>query len=261
MKKTSFEVIIIGGGAAGTACAALLSKWGLRVLLIEKKKSLGGRASTMELPNGFYVDSGVHGIPYYDLGSLPKIAQELEITLDLVDYTPLLAFYDAEEEVCVEVPDFSNTGFKEVDRIWGKGQFIKLLNLLRNSTDDLAAKLDNISVQDYLSHLSSNFPFQQLLKAINGMITITPELGSAGEFVRSFSKLFSSCRPITYPKAGGIQSISELMNKLCEENGGQILTATKVTEILVENKKIIGVKTERSQMRFKSVYSQKYYNK
>ncbi|NVM55894.1 MAG: NAD(P)/FAD-dependent oxidoreductase [Candidatus Helarchaeota archaeon] len=244
MERESFDVIIIGGGAAGTACAALLSKWGLKILLIEKESNLGGRASTLELPNGFYIDSGVHGIPYYDLGSLKLIEKELNIDLELVDYDPLLAFYDTEEEICVEVSDFSNKGFKEIDRIWGNGQFIKLLNILRKATDEEADKLDDISVKDYFGQFSKYIQFQQLLRAINGMITITPELGSAGEFIRSFSKLFSSKRPITYPKSGGIQSLSELMSDICKENGGEIRTATNIKEILVENGKVLGVKAD-----------------
>ena len=248
MENEIYDVIIIGGGAAGTASAALLSKWGLKVLLIEKSDHLGGRASTLSLPNGFCIDTGVHGIPYYDLGALKKIENELEIDLDLVDYTPLLAFYDAEEEINVEVFDFSNEGFKEVDRIWGHGgKFIELLNFLRNSTDDDADKLDNISVKDYFGKYSQYHQFQQLLRAINGMITITPELGSAGEFVRSFSKLFSSKRPITYPRTGGIQSLSELMGSICETYGGTILTSTPVQEILVKNGKVVGIKTKKSE--------------
>ena len=38
MENEIFDTVIIGGGAAGTACAALLSKWGLKVLLLEKKR-------------------------------------------------------------------------------------------------------------------------------------------------------------------------------------------------------------------------------
>jgi len=244
MVEESFDTIIVGGGAAGTACAALLSKRGFKVLLLEKKANLGGRASTMNLPNGFNIDSGVHGIPYYELGSLPKLESELDIQLDLIDYNPLLAFYDAEEEISVEVPNFTNEGFREVDRIWGRGQFIKLLNLLRQANDEDANKLDEISVKNHFGQFSQHLQFQQLLQAINGMITITPELGSAGEFVRSFSKLFRSKRPITYPKTGGIQSLSETMGEICKKYKGEILNSVKVTEIIVENGKITGVKTE-----------------
>jgi phytoene dehydrogenase-like protein len=245
MDKQIVDTIIIGGGAAGTACAALLSKAGLKVLLLEKKPNLGGRSSTLKLNNGFKIDTGVHGIPYYDLGALKEIERELDITLDLVDYKPLLAFFDAEEEICVEVNDFSNEGFKEVDRIWGAdGQFIKVLNYLRKTNSDETNKLDSISVKDFFGKFTQYVQFQQLLRAINGMITITPELGSAGEFVRSFSKLFSSKRPITYPAHNGIQSLSEIMGKVSEDYGGQIITSATVKEILVKDDQVIGVKAE-----------------
>ena len=164
MDRELIDVIIVGGGAAGTACAALLSKWGLKVLLLEKKSNLGGRASTLELPEDYYIDRGVHGIPYYDLGSLKLIEDELDIHLDLVDYDPLLAFYDADEEICVEVPNFSNQGLKEVDRIWGNGQFIKLLNILRQASAEDANLLDNKSVKDHFGQFSKHLQFQQLLR-------------------------------------------------------------------------------------------------
>lgn len=243
MNENVYDVIIIGGGASGTACAALLSKKNLKVLLLEMKGNVGGRSSTLKLANGFNIDTGVHGIPYYDIGSLKKIEDALEIKIELIDYKPLLCFFDAEEEINVEVFDFTNKGFKEVDRVWGhKGQFLKLLNLLRTATPEEADSLDNISVKNYFGQFSEFHQFQQLLRAINGMITITPELGSAGEFVRSFSKLFSSKRPITYPKAGGIQSLSEMMSSLCIKQGGQILTSMKVEEILIESHRIEGVR-------------------
>ena len=40
-KKELYDVIIIGGGAAGTACAALTSKAGLNVLILERAMNLG----------------------------------------------------------------------------------------------------------------------------------------------------------------------------------------------------------------------------
>ncbi|MHA1383564.1 MAG: phytoene desaturase family protein [Candidatus Helarchaeota archaeon] len=240
-----YDVIIIGGGAAGTACAALLSKWGLKTLLLEKRGHLGGRASTLEPLEGFKFDTGVHGIPYYDLGTLKKIEKELDFKFDLIDYKPLLAFYDAEEEINVEVFNFSNEGFKEVNRVWSpQNEFIGLLNYLRNATDEDANKLDNITVKDFIQKFSPTHQFYQLLRAINGMITIEPHLGSAGEFVRSFSKLFSSKRPITYPKEGGIQSLSEQLGEICKENGGEILTSHNVIDILIENKHVKGVKVK-----------------
>ncbi len=240
-----YDAIIVGGGASGTACAALLSKWGLKILLLEKRGHLGGRASTLEPLKGFKFDTGVHGIPYYDAGTLPKIEKELGIEFDLVDYEPLLAFHDADEGLTVEIFDFSNEGFGEVNRIWSPhGEFIKLLNYLRVASADDASKLDDVSVKDFIQKFSPTHQFYQLLRAINGMITIEPHLGSAGEFVRSFSKLFQSKRPITYPKDGGIQSLSDNLGEICKENGGEILTSHSVTEVIVENNAVKGVKVK-----------------
>ena len=39
-----FDTIIIGGGLAGLTCATLLAKAGLKVILLEKNKRLGGYA-------------------------------------------------------------------------------------------------------------------------------------------------------------------------------------------------------------------------
>ncbi|MHA1695509.1 MAG: phytoene desaturase family protein [Candidatus Helarchaeota archaeon] len=241
-----YDCIIIGGGAAGSACAALLSKWGFKVILIEKRGHLGGRASTLKTNLGYKIDTGVHGIPYYDIGSLKKIEKELEIQFDLIDYRPLLAFYDVEEKICVEVNEFSDSVFKEINRIWSpNNEFLRLLNFLRNATEEDAEKLDNTTVKDFIQQFSPTHQFYQLIRAINGMITIDPHLGSAGEFIRSFSKLFSSKRPITYPKNGGIQSLSEIFGEICRENGGVISLLNKVTEVLIDNNKVIGVKCEK----------------
>ena len=245
LQKELYDVIIVGGGAAGTACAALLSKRGYDILLLERKQNLGGRASSIGAMEGYRIDTGVHGIAYYDLGTLKKIETELGFELDLIDYKPLLAFYDAEKKISVEIDDFSSEGFKEVNKNWAPNdELLKLLDFLGNATDEDANKLDDVSVKEFIKKFAPTDQFYPLLTAINGMITILPELGSAGEFVRSFSRLFSSKRPITYPKKGGIQSLSEILANICRENGGEILTGHIVSEILVEDKKVSGIKAQ-----------------
>ncbi|MBD3226700.1 MAG: NAD(P)-binding protein [Candidatus Lokiarchaeota archaeon] len=243
--KEYFDVSIIGGGASGTACAALLSSWGLKVILIEKRGHLGGRASTLGSNFGYMIDTGVHGIPYYDLGSLKGIEKELDLEFELIDYNPLLVFYDAAEELCVEVSNFSNEGLKEVNRIWSpNGEFMRLINYLRNVNNKKASELDRISVKNFIQRYSPTHQFYQLIRAINGMITIEPHLGSAGEFIRSFSKLFSSKRPITYPKHGGIQYLSEELGDICVKNDGKILLYTEAKQILLEKGRVIGINCE-----------------
>jgi len=55
------EVIVIGGGVAGLAAAALLARDGKRVRLFEQAHALGGRAQTKQ-QEGFYLNIGPHAL-------------------------------------------------------------------------------------------------------------------------------------------------------------------------------------------------------
>ncbi len=59
--SNSFDVIVIGGGFAGLSAAARLSKNGARVLVLEAKARLGGRATAFQdRETGELVDNGQH---------------------------------------------------------------------------------------------------------------------------------------------------------------------------------------------------------
>jgi len=70
-------IIIIGGGLSGLTAAYLLSKKGFRVIIIEKKKHLGGRAySFKDKITNLYFDNGQHilmGCYKYTLKLLEEI--------------------------------------------------------------------------------------------------------------------------------------------------------------------------------------------
>ncbi|MBW2236736.1 MAG: NAD(P)-binding protein, partial [Deltaproteobacteria bacterium] len=48
MADASFDVIVIGSGPGGAACATLLQKRGVRTLLVEKNNFLGGKMVSIE---------------------------------------------------------------------------------------------------------------------------------------------------------------------------------------------------------------------
>jgi len=62
----SYDVIVIGGGFGGCVAAALLSKLGKRVILLEKNQQLGGRVRPVNY-KGYTLDLGNHLIE--DTGS------------------------------------------------------------------------------------------------------------------------------------------------------------------------------------------------
>ena len=51
------RVVVVGGGIAGLATAALLARGGARVTLLERHDEVGGRAGTLEV-DGFRFDTG-----------------------------------------------------------------------------------------------------------------------------------------------------------------------------------------------------------
>ena len=61
MSDRSFDAIIIGGGCAGFAAATALVEAGARVLVLEARPGLGGRATAFTDPaTGERVDNGQH---------------------------------------------------------------------------------------------------------------------------------------------------------------------------------------------------------
>ncbi len=62
MVAASRAVVVIGGGVAGLACAALLAGDGYRVTLLEKNAEFGGRAGSWE-QDGFRFDTGPSWYP------------------------------------------------------------------------------------------------------------------------------------------------------------------------------------------------------
>src|SRR6266568_3768300 len=69
------DVVIVGGGHNGLACAAYLARRGMDVLVLERRDVLGGAAVTEEPWPGYRVSSASYVISLMP----PKIVQELDL--------------------------------------------------------------------------------------------------------------------------------------------------------------------------------------
>ena len=69
------DVVIVGGGHNGLACAAYLAKAGLDVLVLERRDILGGAAATEEPWPGYRVSSASYVVSLMP----PRIVDELEL--------------------------------------------------------------------------------------------------------------------------------------------------------------------------------------
>jgi phytoene dehydrogenase-like protein len=79
MKMNKFDVVVVGGGLTGLTASIYLAEAGLSVVLIEKAKSLGGKASTVN-KKGALINMGVHAL--YHGGVTEEILNELNVKLE-----------------------------------------------------------------------------------------------------------------------------------------------------------------------------------
>lgn len=74
--EKAFDVAVVGGGLSGLAAATYLGRAGLRVLVLEKAKALGGRARTT-VDNGYSFNLGAHAV--YRHGAAWRVLDELDV--------------------------------------------------------------------------------------------------------------------------------------------------------------------------------------
>lgn len=75
------DVVVIGGGAAGLSAARTLAEGPASFVVLEARDRLGGRAHTVELPNGAPFDLGCAWLHSGDRNPLTQVAEALGFTV------------------------------------------------------------------------------------------------------------------------------------------------------------------------------------
>jgi monoamine oxidase len=82
MAKSDFEVVVIGGGAAGVAAARRLHEAGIDILILEARDRLGGRAWTIDDGAGHTLDLGCGWLHSADANPWREIAEARGLVVD-----------------------------------------------------------------------------------------------------------------------------------------------------------------------------------
>lgn len=244
-----YEVIIIGSGLAGMTAANKLARNGRSVLLLESHNKLGGFATWFKRQTGDHIfDVSLHGFPVGMIKTCRKYWSK-----DI-----------ASRIVQVKSVKFSNPQFN-IETDFTKTHYIKILT----ETFDLKEEVV-IGFFDYLaamnfyddSGMTNGELFEKFFPGRNDVhrFLMEPIVYANGSTLEdpaiTYGIVFSNFMSKgVYIFQGGTDKLISMMKEELIKNGVDIKLHSKVDEIIVENKKVQGVKLNGQIINAKSVLS------
>jgi len=261
MADNKYDVVIIGSGLGGLICAAILSKEGMSVCVIEKNEQIGGSLQTFKR-DGVTFDTGVHyvgglekGQNLYQIFNYCGIMDRLELArmdkegFDVVMFKndtkeyPYGMGYDNFIRIMLEhFPTEEASIRKYCNDIQNICRDIPMYNLKAIGSYPEPA-LFMQSAKQYFDALTDNKKLRNVLAGTNmvyaGISGKTP-LYVHALVVNSYIESAMKCT------AGGDQ-IAKLLARVIKENNGTIFRKKKVTRFVVQNDEIDHVLCENDE--------------
>lgn len=265
--RKSGRIGIIGGGPGGLSCAMLLSHKGFDVTVFEKENEVGGRNALLKM-----------GDFRFDLG--PTFLMMKFVLDELFEFcgkesTDYLNFEFIDPMYRLSFPDFyinmscdEERMKEELNRVFpGNETGLERFYFRERKRYE---KIIRSLYKDYSSLLSFLSP--KLLAALPSLFLGGSIFDNLGRYFKeerlricfTFQSKYLGMSPWECPAAftmipfvehefgiyhviGGLNQISKAMAKVIEEEGGFVLTRTKVKKILTNGKKASGVQLESGE--------------
>jgi phytoene desaturase len=256
------KVIIIGSGFGGLAAACRLAARGYNVEIFEKRDKLGGRGYVYEI-NGFKFDGGptVITAPFMFDDIFAAAGKRREDYFQMTPVNPFYRIFDHEghdfnynndpafilDQIRSRNPD-DCAGYEKfiatTKPIFDKG-FLELADQpFLHVTDMLKVAPDLMKLQSYKSvyQYVSQFVKDDFLRQV---FSFHPLLVGGNPF--NTTSIYAMIHYLerewgVFYAMGGTGAIVNALEKLLLELGGKVNTNTEVKEILVEGKKVTGVR-------------------
>ena len=265
MANESFDAIVVGAGFGGAACAGLLAKRGLKVLLLEKNAKAGGKAMAFS-KNGFvYTPWVVITAPIRD-NAFERVLQELgmEGRIQLVTPDPSGgAIFKNAKGRYVPMPTLPADSMPDPNIIFDwlevpederPAALMAMTEMTLMSPDEID-KYDDISFAEFLTRYSLPKPvYGYLVGCIHDACFVCPaDVVAASEALRVLQMIFLRSGGL-FAK-GGIGRVAETFAAAVEEHGGTYVTKARVQKIVVQDGAVTGVVTDTGTFHARIVIS------
>jgi phytoene dehydrogenase-like protein len=252
--RRSYDAVVVGAGVGGLACANLLAREGLRVLLVERHYVVGGYCSTFRR-DGYTFDAASHFYPL--LGNPDTLTGRLLAGLGVetrwVRMDPVDQFHLPDGTSFAVPADFGRylaalkamfpaeiPALDEFFRAARQAYLLGLLCYFRGRNTALLDPYRDLTVRDVLDRLFHDHRLKLLLTAD------CPHWGAPPcrtSFVFDSMLRVSYFLGNYYPVCGS-QAFADELARRFEENGGDILLNAPVKRILVRGGAVCGVVVE-----------------
>ncbi|MBN2282348.1 MAG: NAD(P)/FAD-dependent oxidoreductase [Deltaproteobacteria bacterium] len=239
------KAVIIGSGIGGSSIAALLSREGMEVTVLERNSYPGGKATSFE-KEGYVYDTGVHWLARGDKGPLGEIADIVGAHIKFTSLEPAMQFSTG-GRTAVLAQDiveerFLQRFFEEIGVLPGnqEGAHALFKDFVRDHSAEEMEILDRTSLSDYMARFVDDEQLNRVLDGFTGMyMCVSRRAASAGEFILCFSSQAEK-HNLCYP-VGGMRAIPTAYLDALQAHGGEVRYSTPVQKIVVEDNRVRGV--------------------
>ena len=263
------KALVIGSGFSGLSSAAFLSKNGFEVTLVEKNKTVGGRARIFH-EKGYSFDMGPswYWMPEIFENFFNEFNLKIEDLYDLKQLDPgfKIVFKDQEinlpsswNEICHLFDKYEENGADKLNKFMEDAQqkYSIGLDFLYNSPGVSIRELFNPQIlkninklqllTSYRNHIKKYFSNEYLINILEFPVLF---LGTSAKHTPALYSLmaYSGIKQGTFYPIGGFNAVIKSMEKLCIDLGVKIITGNEVKKINIKNKKVVSVSTQNDEI-------------
>ena len=264
--KDHYEVVIIGGGLAGMACALQLQAWGIKDILILEKHNLPGGLATDFVRNGFEIEATLHEM--MSIGTkdnrlkVGKFFDDMGVDIDWLHVPECYRVVLPNSGIDATLHEGYKTVAREIDaKVPGTYDKVHELMLLCRRVYDsmnILSVTPMSKVQMLLKHpdfvKTVGYSATEVINTFDlpkkAVEMLTPYWIYVGNRMDDlpftiYAFLMADYFTGSYVCRGYSHEMSMKMQAKVEENGAQFELRQEVTKILVKNGKVYGVRTAR----------------